>query len=140
MPTALGGVDYASSGHGLLYMHANKGITFDLEAIRRANPGCKVLRFRAVAGNTEPWSVNGEKVLADLWVFVDGRVRLERREINGRWARFRIVVPIADNDRFLTLAATDGGKGIAGDMILFGDPRLELLSVKTSFTQDTVGQ
>jgi hypothetical protein len=49
----LGGVDYSSPGHGLLYMHANKGITFDLDAIRRANPGDKVVRFRTVVGNTD---------------------------------------------------------------------------------------
>ena len=59
IPTELGGIDYASSGHGLLFMPANKGITFDLEAIRRANPGYKLLRFRAVAGNTEPASEQG---------------------------------------------------------------------------------
>ena len=49
----LDGVDYSSSGHGLLYMHANKGITFDLDAIRRANPGDKLVRFRTVVGNTD---------------------------------------------------------------------------------------
>ena len=50
---ALGGVDYSSSGHGLLHMHANKGITFDLDAIRRAHPGQRIAQFRAVVGNTE---------------------------------------------------------------------------------------
>jgi hypothetical protein len=53
VPTVLGGVDYGSSGHSLLFMHANKGITFDLDAIRRANPSAKPVRFRAVVGNTE---------------------------------------------------------------------------------------
>jgi hypothetical protein len=53
IPTVLGGIDYGSSGHGLLYMHANKGITFDLDAIRRANPNDRLIRFRAVVGNTE---------------------------------------------------------------------------------------
>ena len=43
IPAVLGGVDYSLPPHGLLFMHANKGITFDLEAIRRANPGCKLL-------------------------------------------------------------------------------------------------
>ena len=31
---------------------SNNAITFDLEAIRRANRGFKLLRFRAVAANT----------------------------------------------------------------------------------------
>ena len=30
-PTKFGGIDYASPGHGVLFMHANKGVTFDLE-------------------------------------------------------------------------------------------------------------
>ncbi|HQL76094.1 MAG TPA: malectin domain-containing carbohydrate-binding protein, partial [Phycisphaerae bacterium] len=34
--SVLGGVDYASAGHSLIGMHANKGITFDLDAIRAA--------------------------------------------------------------------------------------------------------
>ena len=37
--TKLGGIDYAAPGRGLIFLHANNGITFDLEAIRRANPG-----------------------------------------------------------------------------------------------------
>jgi hypothetical protein len=53
MSAVLGGVDYSSSDHGLLYMHANKGITFDLDAIRRANPGSRPVRFRASVGSTE---------------------------------------------------------------------------------------
>jgi hypothetical protein len=50
----LGGVDYSSPGHGMIALHTNKGITFDLDAIRRANPGYKLLRFRAVAGIAVP--------------------------------------------------------------------------------------
>ena len=79
----MGGIDYASPGHGLLLLHANKGITFDLEAIRRANPGCRLLRFRAIAGNTETVSAKGESVCADFWVLVDGQSRFQRREINA---------------------------------------------------------
>ena len=47
MAADLEGIDYFSPGHGALLMHANKGLTFDLDAIRRGNPNHKVLRFRA---------------------------------------------------------------------------------------------
>ena len=57
--TELGGVEYGSPGHALLYLPSNNGVTFDLAAIRRANPGCKLLRFRAMAGNTETASEKG---------------------------------------------------------------------------------
>ena len=45
---------------------------------------------------------------------------------------FNVAVPLAENDRFLTLAATDGGNGIESDSIIFGDPRLELVSAPTA--------
>jgi hypothetical protein len=128
----LGGIDYASAGHGALFLHASKGITFDLEAIRRANPGCKLLRFLATAGNTETDSLkNGGARYADLRVLVDGKSRFCRREIDGLSGAFSVAVPIDDKDCFLTLAATDGGNGIESDQIMFGDPRLELAPAKS---------
>jgi hypothetical protein len=125
--TDLDGVDYSKPGHGLLSMISNKGLTFDLDAIRRANPGYTVLRFRGVVGNPE-----GTRGLADLWVIVDGRPRFRRRQINLTGGGFAISEPIAPKDRFLTLAATDGGDGISWDCILFGDPRLELVESAVS--------
>ena len=77
IPTEMGGIDYASPGHGLLFLHSNKGLTFDLDAIRQANPGCRPMRFRAVAGNTEKISAKGGTVYAALWVLVDGQVRFQ---------------------------------------------------------------
>ena len=82
------------SGHGLLFLHANKGMTFDLDAIRRANPGCKLLRFRAIAGNTENESELGYLRTADVWVLVDGEVRFRRREINGYNGGFAVAFAI----------------------------------------------
>ena len=49
-------------------------------------------------------------------------MRFRRREINGCSGAFPIVFPVAENDRFLTLAASDSGNGRGGDWILFGDP------------------
>ena len=100
IPTKFEGIDYAASGHGVLFMLSNKGVTFDLDAIRRANPGHKLLRFRAVAGNAETISQKGPPVWADLWVLVDGQVRFRRREINGYNGLFPIAFPIAENDHF----------------------------------------
>jgi hypothetical protein len=127
-PTTLDGVDYAASDHGLLFLHANKAITFDLKAIRDANPGWKPVRLRAVAGNTENGSAQAILAFADVVVLFDGQVRFKRREINGYSGAMPISLPIRESDRFLTLAATDGGNGIEFDWIIFGDPRLELVS------------
>ena len=48
--TTFGGVDYASPGHGLLFLHANNGITFDLDAIRCSAKG-RLLNFCATTAN-----------------------------------------------------------------------------------------
>jgi hypothetical protein len=136
-PTVLNGVDYSTSGHSVLFLHANQAITFDLDAVRLANPGCKLLQFRATAGNTETASVGGEKAYADLWVLVDGQVRYQRRKINGMSGAFHIAISLRENDRFLTLAGTDGGNGIESDWIVFGDPRLELTAVESGRPTDS---
>lgn len=121
-PATLDGVDYSSSGHGVIYLHANKGITFDLEAIRRAVPTYGIVRFKAVGGCTGP-----SERLADLWVLLDGQVQVRRRQITSTLGAMPIVVPVHPQHRFLTLVATDGGDGIGTDFVMFGDPRLELL-------------
>ena len=127
-PTKIDDVDYASSGHGLIYLNGDSAVTFDLEAVRRASPGCKLWRFRAVAANT----CTDINYYADIWVLVDGKKQFQRRQINASFGGFSVLVPICDKDRFLTLAATDGGDGIHLDLIAFGDPRLELLPAKTT--------
>jgi hypothetical protein len=130
LPTKVGDIDYAGAGHGLIFLHANCGITFDLDAIRRNHPDLRLARFRAVAGNTEPMS--GKELTAasaDLWLLIDGELRYRRREISGCSGSYPISLPIRPNDRFLTLVATDAGNDIGGDWILFGDPVLEFLPI-----------
>jgi hypothetical protein len=128
--TLLGDVDYASPGHGYLLLSCNNGITFDLEAIRKADPNYTLLRFRAVAGNTSPESrdVNSTMLgLTDMRVLVDGAECFKRREINGCSGMFQVIVPIRESDRFLTVLSTDSGHGILGAGVVLGDPRLEIL-------------
>jgi hypothetical protein len=132
-PTKLGDIDYALPPHRLILLHASTGITFDLEAIRRAHPGARILRFRAAVANTETAELNDR---ADIWVLVDGKPRFQRREINGRSGVLWVSVPIGIKERFLTLATTDGGDGISHDWIIFGDPRLELRTVEMSEQND----
>jgi len=125
--TQLGGIDYSRAGHGVLSMHANLGITFDLDAIRRANPGYRPVRFLALAANTEIGNERGMSVSADIWVFVDGRRCESFRGINASHGVFPINVVLGPADRFLTLVATDAGDGILYDWTIFGDPRLKLV-------------
>ncbi len=127
--TELGGIDYSSPGHGLLFLQSNQALSFDLDAIRRANPGYRLSRFRAAVGNTETVSERGIEAYGDVWVLMDGERRFNRRQINAFSGAYSVSVEIGPKDRFLTLAATDGGNGIGNDWILFGDPVMELKPV-----------
>lgn len=127
MSTVLGGVDYSQPGHGLLAMHTNKGITLDLDKIRRLHPATLLARFACAAGNT--WTPAAgdpprSPPLADLYVLVDGRPRFTRRAFTPNDGPIRIDVQLREEDRFLTLATTDGGDGISSDGIILGDPRI----------------
>jgi len=126
--TILGGIDYAAKGRGLLFLHPNKGITFDLEAIRKANSGYVIQRFRGVAGISE--QADGTSLgFADIWVLIDGQLRFRRWQINAASGAFTLDIPIKRNERFLTLISTDAGNGIASDWVVFGDPRLEMIVI-----------
>ena len=138
--TDLDGIDYASPPHGALVMHANKGITFDLAAIRKANPGWKLTRFRSMAGNTEKGNLVNFPSYADLWVLVDGKAVFRRRAVTRSHGAYNIGIPLDEKVCFLTLVATDGGNGFDWDWIIFGDPRLELVSPEADAVQKAIGQ
>ena len=122
-----GGLDYSLPWHSVLGMHANKGIAFDLEAIRHANPGCTIIRFLAAAGNSFSSEDESKRCLDDAWVFLDGRPVFRREHITVNDGELKIAVRLNDADRFLTLVATDGGNEFWADRVIFGDPRLVLL-------------
>jgi hypothetical protein len=111
-------------------MHANLGITFDLQAIRDAMPGIDIVRFTAQAGI--PASARPDVSEADVYILVDGHVRFNRKTVRSP-EMFDIDVPLATHERFLTLITTDGAvvrggarKASAWDWCFFADPILEL--------------
>ncbi len=130
----LGGKVYGTPDYPSLFMHANTGITFDLDAIRSAMPGIAVAGFTAEAGLSSRAPRLGN---ADFWVLVDGQVRFSRRHVRDKGQAFDIAVPLNKTDRFLTLVTTDGGDvdrpgtefGLAtdSDWCVFARPALELI-------------
>lgn len=124
---------YGDTGHPGIFMHSNLGITFDLQAIRRAYPDISITEFHAACGICD----NGPSRLpfADFWVLIDGRVAFSRTGVNTDSVN-EIAVPITEQDRFLTLVTTDGGKEVSlrledgtpvpidSDWCLFADPYL----------------
>lgn len=114
-----GGIDFTKNGRSLLGLHANAGITFDLAAIREATleKGARFTAQLAYFGQEGPNT-------ADVWVFLDGKEAFVRRGLTRKDGLVAIDLPIAEDVRFLTLVATDGGNGYGNDQIGFGDARL----------------
>ena len=128
VPYKVGDVNYGSVDHGALFLHANKGITFDLDAVRRAHHGATLRKFVASVGSTFAEG-DGNGMPGDIRVFIDGKVQLQRRDVNVTSGAIPIAIPLRDNNRHLTLTATAGGRGIGAVWIVFGDPRIEMVCI-----------
>jgi len=126
-PAEMGGVDFAGAKRSALMLSANKGITFDLDAVRRRYPGCHVVRFVAYVGNTEDTQHHQHPTSANAWTFVDGRKRYQYGGLCCWNSPQKINVRLTENDRFLTLVTTESIHGKNGGWIIFGDPALEIL-------------
>ncbi len=108
------------NNHSLLSGHANKGITFDLDEVRRAT-GVEPYQFTAYAGDSRP--KGGGSI--SYFVFLDGT--LVASGLNMTNDEDFIFVPLAPSDRYLTLAISDANNGIGSDHGYFGDPFLHLV-------------
>jgi hypothetical protein len=127
LSTMLRGVDYAKPGHGLLFIHSNTGLTFNLAGIRRLHTGSLLTSFHCIVGNSfVPSSEDaGAEPRADAYVLVDGKCRFQRTGFSNKDHPFRIDVPLDAADRFLTLATTDDGHRTKFNWVLWGDPTIE---------------
>ncbi len=122
------------SGKSCIVMHANHGLTFDLEAMRRSYKR-DIIRFTSqigIADLKENCSCN-----ADFWVLVDGQVRYSLRQYKQKGVLNDVAVEIKSTDRFLTLVSTDGSdpdypkkgfyeRAISCDWCIFTEPVLVL--------------
>jgi hypothetical protein len=123
----VGDVDYTAPGHGLLFLHSNAGLTIDLNAIRRLYPGWSPSRFRCtVLHSIVEGSPEARKALTDVFVLVDGKQRFARRRFVVQDKPIAMDIPLAAEERYLTLAVTDGGDSVGWDWIIWGDPMLDL--------------
>jgi hypothetical protein len=126
-PLELDGQVFGTRAHPAIFMHANVGITFDLEAMREALAGARILAFQAKCGMMTTGSAGSPERAsrAVFWVLVDGDVQFRRIEEHPG-AATPVDVALKDRDRFLTLVTTDGGDGHQSDRCFFGDPALSL--------------
>jgi hypothetical protein len=128
--------ELSPQGLGVIGMHSNSGITFDLHAMRARHPDKQIVRFRALVGNLESRLEAGDAShTADAWVLVDGKLRHHRKSFNRESGLEEIDIPLADRDRFLVLAVTDDGGDTAYDWVAFGDVVIEM-STREEITLD----
>jgi hypothetical protein len=115
-----------------IFMHANLGITFDLDAIRTDFAEAELSRFVTEAGLSPSATREGH---VDVWVLVDGKVRYCQKGITEKGKAYPIAITLEKTSRFLTLVTTDGGdldfleegkRATDSDWALFARPRLEL--------------
>lgn len=121
--TKLGATDFNTAGHSMIGLHANAGITFDLQAIRSGwsdddADEAAAFRFSTTAG----YGGRTEEPSAEYYVLLDGELKASRKI--GRNDADAIAFDILRAAKFLTLISTDGGDGYSHDQISFGDPRL----------------
>jgi ferric-dicitrate binding protein FerR (iron transport regulator) len=119
----LNGISFGTSSHPALNLHPNAGITFDLDQIRQDNPSIQIDRFTAVCGIPKELP-EPQFSSADVWVLLDGVVRLHLRYPTGRSVVENVHVPIPAETRFLTLVTTCSRRADYS-WIFFGDPFLE---------------
>jgi hypothetical protein len=132
-PARLAGLAFNTLEHPSLGMHANAGITFDLDQIRLAMPEVAISRFKALAGLSETvadYSADGtwdsRRITVRFWVLVDGRVRFSGELAAVPSEPRRIEVPLSDTDRFLSLMTTTADRRCILCWSMFADPALEL--------------
>ena len=107
-----------------LCVHANSGITFDLQKIRESIPFVKITGFSSVYGIPITREDQGD-VHADFYVLVDGVARMVKKDVYNQAEPGQVSIPLTETDRFLTLACTEGAVNF-GDWSLFVNPELVL--------------
>ena len=101
------GKEYGNQKHPCLMMHANLGITFDLNAVRALCPDIKMVRFVSQYGVADFEEQSGCN--ADFWLLIDGQVRQSKRNVTTKGVLSNVSIELGPSDRFLTLVTTDGG-------------------------------
>ena len=129
--TKLGGIDFKDANQSLLGIHANAGITFSLDAFRKAL-GQAELRFTTQVG----YFGAGGNFRASAWVVLDGEIEESFKNITRADGLQAIDLAISADSQFLTLISTDGENGYSMDQVGFGNPVISPASPKNTKPQE----
>ena len=123
-PSNQGGFTQDFSGdpenHSVIGAHAQKGITFDLEAIETLYGNLAITNFTCIAGDSRA-KAGGQ---VDVIVLLDGE--LMASGLNQTDAEIAVDIPIDSTNRFLTLVCASSLNTINSDHGYFGDPFVQL--------------
>ncbi|MCE5185411.1 MAG: FecR family protein [Planctomycetaceae bacterium] len=115
----------------LIALKTGAGITFDLTQMQNRVPENRPARlFTAQCGmpqgiQADGLAGNNYKPSIDVYVLVDGKLRLTRTDVNPATRSFDISVPLTSQDRYLTLAVTGASdQRTPLDWGLFANPRI----------------
>ena len=116
-------------------MHANAGVTFDLEALRRSIPDRHITHFRSLCGVSDTVALFCKegyygnpkyRVTVDFWVLVDGKVQFHNTLNAVPSEPVSIDVALPYTARFLTLMTTESQGGRSFCWGMFAKSVLEL--------------
>ncbi|MBN2316249.1 MAG: NPCBM/NEW2 domain-containing protein [Sedimentisphaerales bacterium] len=124
----LNGIAYGSLDKPAIMMKRNKGITFDLNAIRADLPNTKIDRFTALCGISETDRAPYKQAKADFYVLVDGKTRFHSPALTPFTNAVPIDLELSETDRFLTLMTTYSSA--VDNHTVFAVPALELVVTK----------
>lgn len=122
---------YGNQSRPCLVMHANLGITYDLQALRKQLPSLIPHRFDCQTGIAD--FEEAESCNMDFWILVDGQVRKAQRHVTTQGILTDLSIALTPTDRFLSLVTTDGGdpdhsgtlqRSYSGDWGIFIKPML----------------
>lgn len=125
---------------GMIGLHANVGMTIDLQAIRDRYER-SLSRFRVVVANldnsprdeTQRTDDTAERrFVADFRLFVDGDLRRSRLAFGRSDGDMVVATELKNTDRFLTIVASDAGHYWYDQVVLI-DPAFELAPLPPSF-------
>lgn len=119
--TTIDSINYSTAPHWCVALHANKGITFDIDPLRKFHNAQKMI-FHTVLGHL------GEKnqSILDVSIFLDGQQVSQHVGIKAQQVGIPIRIEINPTARFLTFLITQGTDGISHDQAILGDARFEI--------------
>ncbi len=112
--------DYGN-GNGAIVLHSNSGLTFDIDSIRNLFPKFGSIFFTADIGITE--AVDKDQLnITEFWVLIDGKVRHHMVQKDFKLKSEYVQIEILEEERFMTLVASDGDNLVDFDWWVVADP------------------